>query len=261
MVKIMPDRMRSILAKIERAEEHIRNFDAESRAFFQRNQYRVIIHDDPETGNRLFHARFIDEPTDRFSIIIGDVAHNLRSALDHLAWQLILANGGTPKIEKTSFPIFKAPPTTPQNYESAIRGKICGASDEAVRIIKELKPYKGGNDAFWNLRELNNIDKHRLLVTVGVFMRSAIIVKGKSIISGKPRYRMTMLLPKEPLKDGAIVWFIPSAMRQMGMNPQFAFHIAFGQGEIFERNPVLPALTQLVSFVKGVVEPFKPLLM
>jgi hypothetical protein len=30
-----------------------------------------------------------------------------------------------------------------------------------------LKPYKGGNDQLWALYRLNNIEKHRLLLTVG----------------------------------------------------------------------------------------------
>jgi hypothetical protein len=46
----------------------------------------------------------------------------------------------------------------------------------------------------------------------------------------------------------------------MYMNPKFFFEIAFGKGEIFEGEPVLATLAQLVSLVKGVVEPFIPLL-
>lgn len=39
--------------------------------------------------------------------VIGDIAQNLRSALDHVVWQLVLANGGTPKPGGggTQFPI------------------------------------------------------------------------------------------------------------------------------------------------------------
>src|SRR5919199_1097563 len=31
------------------------------------------------------------------SAIIGDAIHNLRVSLDHLAWQLVIATGGTPR--------------------------------------------------------------------------------------------------------------------------------------------------------------------
>ena len=38
---------------------------------------------------------------------------------------------------------------------------------EAVKAIDRLKPYGGGNDFLWRLHGLNNIDRHRLLFTVG----------------------------------------------------------------------------------------------
>jgi len=31
---------------------------------------------------------------------------------------------------------------------------------------------KGGNDVLWQLHELNNVDKHRLILTVGSAVRS-----------------------------------------------------------------------------------------
>jgi hypothetical protein len=38
------------------------------------------------------------------SVLLGVFLHNLRSSLDHIAWQLVLDNGGTP-VKKTSFQI------------------------------------------------------------------------------------------------------------------------------------------------------------
>ena len=42
---------------------------------------------------------------------------------------------------------------------------------DAVDAIDAIKPYKGGNDTLWRLHGLNNIDKHRLLITVGLAYR------------------------------------------------------------------------------------------
>ena len=43
-----------------------------------------------------------------FPLIAGEAAHQLRSALDHLVWQLVIANtGATPTGTKSGFPIFK----------------------------------------------------------------------------------------------------------------------------------------------------------
>jgi hypothetical protein len=37
--------------------------------------------------------------------------------------------------------------------------------DAAIERIERLKPYKGGNDPLWRIHELDNIDKHRTLLT------------------------------------------------------------------------------------------------
>lgn len=44
---------------------------------------------------------------------------------------------------------------------------MAGASDQTIASIDELRPYRGGNDALWQLYRLNNIEKHRLLFAVG----------------------------------------------------------------------------------------------
>jgi len=46
-----------------------------------------------------------DNP-ERLGVLLGDWAHNLRSALDHLMWQLVILYGGTPN-RRTQFPIFQ----------------------------------------------------------------------------------------------------------------------------------------------------------
>ena len=43
-----------------------------------------------------------------WGVLIGEILHNLRSALDHLIWQLvILETGAPPTTTKTAFPIFE----------------------------------------------------------------------------------------------------------------------------------------------------------
>lgn len=56
---------------------------------------------------------------------------------------------------------------TSEKYEAKKRGKIEGARQETFDAIDALKPYKGGNDLLWMLYKLTNIEKHRLLFTVG----------------------------------------------------------------------------------------------
>jgi hypothetical protein len=45
----------------------------------------------------------------------------------------------------------------------------------------------------------------------------------------------------------------------MEMNTQFAFEVAFGEGEVVQGEPVFPTLSQLGQFIEGFVELFPPL--
>ena len=82
-----------IYAKIERAKEHATDLAEHIERFFQRELYRVLAENDPDTGDRAFRVQVIEQPL-RWAAMIGDTIHNLRSALDLLARRLVLANGG-----------------------------------------------------------------------------------------------------------------------------------------------------------------------
>ena len=75
--------------KLERAKHHIEDFIAQAEAFYKAARTRFYIQDDPKTRQR---ALCIDiDPTvpKHFALIIGDAIHNLRSALDHLTWDIV----------------------------------------------------------------------------------------------------------------------------------------------------------------------------
>src|SRR3990172_3595613 len=104
-----------------------------------------------------------DGPPD-IARIGGDVIQNLRSALDHLAYQLVLVGTGKPgPFFHVYFPIFDSAP----EYKAGKTRQIKGMRQEAIDAIDGIKPYKGGNDTLWQLHSLNRIDKHRLILTAG----------------------------------------------------------------------------------------------
>src|SRR5258705_31662 len=53
------------------------------------------------------------------------------------------------------------------NKKANSKAKIKGVNQAGVAIFDATKPYKGGDDRLWALHRLNNIDKHRLLLTAG----------------------------------------------------------------------------------------------
>src|SRR5688572_1441682 len=86
--------------KIERAKEHVQDLETEITAFLGREPYRIVRQDDANTGEQTYRVLVSEDGPLRWGAIIGDVIHNLRTALDHLACQLVLANGGV-NIDKT----------------------------------------------------------------------------------------------------------------------------------------------------------------
>lgn len=107
-------------------------------------------------------------------LILGDFVHNLRASLDHLVWQLVLANRRQPN-SSTAFPIHLELGFLQDKAAFFKRTKpaIGGCSPGARGVIESLQPYQKGNafeashHPLWMLHELDIIDKHRLIAVVG----------------------------------------------------------------------------------------------
>lgn len=165
----------SARAKLRHATEHIsalRTFIDTARTQ-EENQLGVGAKLDTTTG--IYILRITSTPdlthiAEKVSLIVGDILHNLRSALDHLAWQLACeAAGGTPrKPKEVVFPICDPPQP----------GKTCKTPGYLATAdwqkLHEFEPCKGLNNQpdGWSasyvhqltlLRELSNDDKHKTL--------------------------------------------------------------------------------------------------
>ncbi len=127
----------------------------------------------------------IEDPPPGVALFAGDFAHNLRSALDHLAWQLVIDNGLTPTpartpdprrrgrfLPVTEFPIWVEPRRPPRRGGAAPLPTICpGISAAAATIVQGEQPYitfpsDPDRQALGALRKLNNVDKHHDLSVV-----------------------------------------------------------------------------------------------
>jgi len=105
------ERLAGVRAKIERAKQHVLNVDGAARAFLDSNPCEGGTKRDPDTRRVLHYLVRVKPAPVPLRLIVGDALHNLRSALDHLAWQLVEAGGGTP-TRYTAYPIMETN-TTP----------------------------------------------------------------------------------------------------------------------------------------------------
>lgn len=246
--------------KIERAKRHIRELEEEIRAFHARRPYEIIAYDDPQTGDQVYRVKIKEPVPSCFSGIIGDIVHNLRAALDQLTWQLVIVNKQQPR-RRTGFPIGGSV----KEFESDAAGKVKGVSTRAYRILRRLKPYKGGREFFWLIHELDRLDKHKSIIPVGAAYRHFIM----TAIMHPPwaeepiRFPPIAIRPADrqyPLQDGAAIFALRADARKANaefqQDYQFTFEVAFGEGQIVDGEPILPTLQQLTNLVERVVDIF-----
>jgi hypothetical protein len=136
----------------------------------QSDPYRIAQR--VEDDHYVYFFEFTEEPDPEIAVVIGDIFHNLRSALNYL----LIAASGTPANRRTSvqFPIFTEDPydtTDPKRDKKmlAIWNRcLKGVPDPVIEIVRSLQPYsrlpdQPYVDLLWMLEEVNNTDKHRQL--------------------------------------------------------------------------------------------------
>ena len=116
---------------------------------------------DPNSGLANLILRTPSMPL-RYALIVSDVAHQLRSALDNLLFMLVHGETMSPDDQsKIEFPIRLDAKSYPKNPE---RRCLFGASTELRDAIWNLQPFRS-DDATSHLlglvHEVNRIDKHR----------------------------------------------------------------------------------------------------
>lgn len=157
-----------IIAKIDRADEHINILNAEIGSFI-RDNYGIASKPDDDPSQSIISV-VGPEPPLRFAVITGEIVHQLRSSLNHLVCQLFTVNTKRSAGRDLQFPICD----TCSLYKRACRrGQIEGISATAADLIEGCQPYhyveRGESiesNKFRILREVDDADKHRLMMIV-----------------------------------------------------------------------------------------------
>src|SRR6478735_5506296 len=87
---VMAASLEGCRAKLRRAEHHLQVAEGKFAAFRERHPIRITVDRDLYQSAYVFRAWDVREPDPDWALIIGDAAHNARSALDHLAYQLLI---------------------------------------------------------------------------------------------------------------------------------------------------------------------------
>ncbi len=255
-----------IRAKVTRAKQHVREFQLALATFYKTRPYEVGVKIDAETGQRIYYVSKVDSIPDPLEAIAADIIQNLRTPLDHIAYQLVLdARGGTKPDWKVYYPISK----TASDYHATRKGQIKGVRQEVIDAIAATEPYEGGKGhALWQLNELNKPDKHELLIAAGNFfggvsvdalvgphMRNSTFPK--HVLDAMSTATKTLFIREKqvrPVQVGdELMTERPPLPAEVADASAFAFHVSFDAPGIIEPEPALKTVQDLANLVDNIV--------
>jgi hypothetical protein len=255
--------------KISYAKAEIDRLRSVEEIFFQNTHYSVIRAEiDSVSGNQIYRVKVDGYPPSLdWGISIGEIVHNLRSALNHLVYQLAFLNSANePKAiardRKLQFPIC----IDPDEFRRRGINRIKLLCSEHKTTVERLQPYSGSsslalktvnlsqwsgrNSPLYWLEEINNADKHRIIqvagpkavgVGVGYWGKKSPIISGGTI---------------QMLEDGAI---FSSAEPNRHVDINITPFIAFADGCDAVRGQVMnPILDKIATTVAEIIDIFEP---
>jgi len=147
-----------VRAKVARALELLLQLDEQLHVYLDADPVTLQRQVQPDGQTVAIVLRVTRPPPTELSVLVGEVAHQLRSALDLLAYGLVQAAGNTP-TRLTSFPVL----TARVGGGLKVHG---GVAPAALAVIEELQPYEHADPDAHPLHVLTtlwNVDKHRHL--------------------------------------------------------------------------------------------------
>lgn len=232
----MPPDLTGVDLKLERAKFHLAHLKESIDARCDPNTYRFALNLDPDSGKHILTAHDVPEADPEWRLEIGEILFNLRSALDHLAWQLVILDGGEPG-DQTQFPIHETPfnkngVLTPTQVTPKIK------SPKILAALDEVQPYYGPSgephpfpqSPLWQVKKLNNIDKHRLLLVVFVALDIGKMWWGEKPSGGAPDFQLW----GRPVEEGSPVgWFdFNGEEPPPEFDPHPALHVRLDEPEV-----------------------------
>ena len=237
----MVPELEGIYEKIKRADECISNLERESSAFFATSAYPDIPQDDDERFQTVLNYHRGRPIPIRFKVLAGEIAHHLRSSLDHLMWQLSSKSKRAEDPSGIEFPILAKKPSGKDEIARYNR-RVEGLSAEAKVFVDQLQPYsepRPHENPLFVIHEMDRVDKHRDLVIVFPSFRTEL---------GPSAWR-AFLLHQQARNDASLSALINTAKADSVITPQMAFGKIGGRKDQF----VIPCLLELSGCVRLVV--------
>ena len=242
-----PDFAEAVL-KVQRAQRHIKEFDEAAERFFGRHP-RQVTFQPHRKGDRYGFGVYERHafPARHLALIVGDVIHNLRTALDYLIAECARSNGKT--FNDTAFPIVKRKADLEERLKSGVRK----GGPVAVQLVRGSKPYERGNRALYAIHKLDLADKHQLILPVACAVQVTVTAGGWNNL---PHADFTGVVRSTSNRGK----FIPVAEGYEAAIPtemNFTGEIVFARGRPLAGEPCIEALNNLALATTEVISRFE----
>lgn len=210
--------------KLERARRFISELERETTTYKESNPATakiVLLNGAPVINLEWAGAGLMP------GAILGDAIHNMRTALDLMASELVRIKGQSDK--NVYFPFASSKEALGPLIK---KRQFDRAGEDAVQLLNAIAPYYGGNDDLRAIHDLDIRDKHTALILVG--QSFSVQLEGNYNIDDPVQSQQLKLV----LED---VFF------------------QFPEGEEFAGIPILKVLKDLVQSVEGILESFQRL--
>jgi hypothetical protein len=255
----------ALYAKLQWAEEHIFKLKESWDVFIEEDSFPVRFQDTPDGSYRMYYLGPVAPIRVEFPLMTGDVIHNLRSALDHLAYRLVcVGTASSGPFDRVYFPIGGRP----DKFEGQIQTLKKYLRPDAIKPLTEIHAYPGGpGELLWQIHQFNNIDKHRLLLTITSqnrlrSMSPAEISKIRTQFIGMkdipeandPRMFLKAGVRHLALEANHVLDIFPRS--EVHENMHFPIEIAFGEPETVKGKSVVETLHLAAGRVRNIIMRF-----
>lgn len=250
-------------ARLDRAQQQTQALHTELQQFAARSPHAVREIYDDETGRKRAEYLVLEELPDTWSTVVGEIAYDLRSALDHAVYDLTCIESGGP-LGQTGFPIFE---DEARYDELTTRGdpalgsgvfRIRGVNRYAKAAIRSLQPFEARKAAPFDepalslLGELNAVDRQRTIPLCRLRWTGSTIRARRPVRDLRFHWEPT-------LENGAVLasWSPTGPLDGLDMEVDLDFDVGFGVDEPtpsrFQGRPVVDVLEQIGEAVAETV--------
>jgi hypothetical protein len=210
--------------------------------------YELVTYFDSERGKKALKYEVRNPLPLLINAEVGAIVNSIRSSLDILAVTLAKRFGAT-YVKDVYFPVSKSAPKSAAVFaDKRVKG-VNRLSPQDQASIKDLAPYKGGDNLLYALHQMDITRKHRQLLTVHSG-NIRLVLTGTALDVVWPH---ELPVEERPEDQSILAWVNPSASdckAELSVEPTLA------RTKPLQPKPPIPALTEFASLAHRIIASF-----